>query len=606
MNITNEVVITDQDIENILDNYNSNNLSGKRDFDTIQKFIIKNMESIDFRAVPGSGKTTLLAFKIALLLNKWPYFDRGICILSHTNVAKDIIQRELSKINKSYNLNTFPHFVGTIQHFIDQFIAIPYLTSLGIKVQHIDTDIFYNKLRNLLIKEIGITKYSNKELYIKQKGWDLLKLIPHKDQYNNVLKRLKGKKQEYINFLNKCFCIYEALKKDGFLRYEDMMSYSQEFIEKYPKILKILKYRFPFVIVDEAQDNNSFHNNILDNIFYKDQQVENVYQRIGDIDQSIYDMWYKGECHNLQRNKDSMFIHKSKRFGSNIAREVNKYKYENVDIEGVINRKLDVVKDIIFPLNEPNKAIDEFVDLVLKHKDNLPPNPIIKIIGAQGENKDISALVIKKYIKNFESKTNIKRQIVDIYTIIRKIIQNKENSFANKYEDFINSLFFVSIFKKRSDFNRFIKDKQLINSINRFLLKYRKSIILPTREEFLKDLQQSINIDFDKKKLNNNISENPIPKATNIEIHNQDIKFIDNSFTYKGLKFCVSTIHGVKGETHDATLVLSTKNWCRGYNSDIQYVRDRIGKKVCEKQKRLIYVATSRPRYILALAIPKI
>ena len=52
--------------------------------------------SRDFNAVPGSGKTSLLAAKLLLLAKKWPYARRGICVLSHTNVARDEIAQRLA------------------------------------------------------------------------------------------------------------------------------------------------------------------------------------------------------------------------------------------------------------------------------------------------------------------------------------------------------------------------------------------------------------------------------------------------------------------------------------------------------------------------------
>ncbi|VTR61289.1 Uncharacterised protein [Serratia fonticola] len=52
--------------------------------------------SRDFNAVPGSGKTSLLAAKLLLLARKWPHARRGICVLSHTNVARDEIAHRLA------------------------------------------------------------------------------------------------------------------------------------------------------------------------------------------------------------------------------------------------------------------------------------------------------------------------------------------------------------------------------------------------------------------------------------------------------------------------------------------------------------------------------
>lgn len=47
----------------------------------------------DINAAPGSGKTTVLAAKLLLHARKWPYDQRGICVLSHTTVARDEIQK---------------------------------------------------------------------------------------------------------------------------------------------------------------------------------------------------------------------------------------------------------------------------------------------------------------------------------------------------------------------------------------------------------------------------------------------------------------------------------------------------------------------------------
>lgn len=57
---------------------------------------IRNLETCDFEACPGSGKTTLLVAKLAILASRWPYPQRGICVLSHTNAARDEIDHRLS------------------------------------------------------------------------------------------------------------------------------------------------------------------------------------------------------------------------------------------------------------------------------------------------------------------------------------------------------------------------------------------------------------------------------------------------------------------------------------------------------------------------------
>ena len=67
--------------------------------DEIRISILEAMTSIDVQACPGSGKTTLIATKLILLAKKWQYPHQGICVLSHTNVAKDEIIGRLKRSN---------------------------------------------------------------------------------------------------------------------------------------------------------------------------------------------------------------------------------------------------------------------------------------------------------------------------------------------------------------------------------------------------------------------------------------------------------------------------------------------------------------------------
>ena len=54
--------------------------------------------SCDVNAAPGSGKTTVLAAKLLLLARKWPHDTRGICVLSHTNVAREEVQQDRKSV----------------------------------------------------------------------------------------------------------------------------------------------------------------------------------------------------------------------------------------------------------------------------------------------------------------------------------------------------------------------------------------------------------------------------------------------------------------------------------------------------------------------------
>ena len=61
------------------------------------------MNSCFVQACPGSGKTTTLVAKLAILADRIPNDGRGICVLSHTNVAREEIEKKLKGNQNLYN-----------------------------------------------------------------------------------------------------------------------------------------------------------------------------------------------------------------------------------------------------------------------------------------------------------------------------------------------------------------------------------------------------------------------------------------------------------------------------------------------------------------------
>ena len=113
--------ISDQEIDKIIPLLLPSNCS----FDEERKSFIKNLDTIDCQAVPGSGKTTALLAKLLLLEKRLPLEqNRGILVLSHTNTAIKLLHSKLD--NKCNFIFKSPNFIGTIQSFVDQFLAIPF------------------------------------------------------------------------------------------------------------------------------------------------------------------------------------------------------------------------------------------------------------------------------------------------------------------------------------------------------------------------------------------------------------------------------------------------------------------------------------------------
>jgi superfamily I DNA/RNA helicase len=139
-------------------------LNGKPDFEQDKIDIIECNESQDIKACPGSGKTTTLLTKLIILANRMPLpNNQGICVLTHTNVAIDEIKNKLG--HKADILFKYPNHFGTIQSFVDKFLAIPALKKhYNTNIRKVDTDI----ANKLLLSEF-------------------LKLDPFKDKLHTLL-----------------------------------------------------------------------------------------------------------------------------------------------------------------------------------------------------------------------------------------------------------------------------------------------------------------------------------------------------------------------------------------------------------------------------------
>lgn len=115
-------------------------LKGKKPFDAIKINIIKEDSSCYVQACPGSGKTTTLLAKLIILANKMPLPEgKGICVLTHTNVAIDEIKAKLG--TKADVLFRYPNFFGTIQTFLHKYVTAAALHYFyGSQITYVDDE----------------------------------------------------------------------------------------------------------------------------------------------------------------------------------------------------------------------------------------------------------------------------------------------------------------------------------------------------------------------------------------------------------------------------------------------------------------------------------
>lgn len=262
---------------------------------------MRNLETCDFEACPGSGKTTLLVAKLAILASRWPYRQRGICVLSHTNAARDEIDQRLSATGPSAALVRYPHFIGTIHGFVNEYLALPWLRSKGNPVRLIDTSTALKR------------RYQKLEwkwrMAMEKRGLDMYALQYDQPDYSGANKGALSRDTDLCRAME---AAARAVSEDGYLCFDEMFVWANELLDRYPEVAADLRIRFPLVFIDEAQDNSELQSAMLHRIFRQGGEPSSVRQRFGDSNQAIYahpgadgaqtDSFPSGEPHNLPRS----------------------------------------------------------------------------------------------------------------------------------------------------------------------------------------------------------------------------------------------------------------------------------------------------------------
>ena len=559
----------------------------KGSFDIEREKIIKSMESCYIESVPGSGKTTTLVTKLLILADKLSKgnYEKGICVLTHTNVGINIIKKKLGK--KGDILFNYPNFVGTLQSFIDIYLAIPCYKEKF-------------KKQVIIIDDNYVDKY-NESLIIK--NWQLKSFI-------------KGTKQNpkntniediYFNFKEEKFChgknrtllkeatndkyktLYTRIEK-GILKYNEAIQLGEIYLDKYSVLKEYFSERFSLVLVDEMQDTKETAFEILETLFDK---KKTIVQYIGDSNQNINngtENWNKEES-TIKYNMSS-----SKRFGENIAKFLNIIKNDD-KIKG--NQEIQDFKPILFLYNEKillenekngnNIIFDKYIEVIKSRNLDIKEKPIFKVIGRIGKKRDEENKVsIYNYFKNFQSKSNPNKDVLFETVKNRNNFQSSTKQIIHRIKNEMN--YFLRKNKIEYDLNDILKDDK--NKIELHLIIYN----------YLKRK----NIDELNRRIDNFLEEKIEDKIDNR--FNFEDKFFckdeeENVYSKNGIKLEIDTVNGVKGETHTATLYLETffqKNDVENFFED--FFENKKIKKLAKERNNYLYVGCSRPKYLLCIA----
>jgi len=546
-------------------------------------------------ACPGSGKTEVVAAKVAKEILHWDRFPSSMAILSFSNSATDELRDRITKHNR-HGASFYPHFIGTFDSFILKHIVSPVAHEV---TGYAGKDGDYS----IRVIESGSPVYIQTKYGVARKGeqranqydYDLCtekyifntgvlannRTLNTADLEDWVIKMLDETKRTFL--------------EKGFATYRDVEHLAINILnnDRTKLYVNLIAKKFPLIIIDECQDLSYEQLVILENLI----DLGVVLHLIGDLNQAIYGF------RNAQPEKVNDFIQKHSmaklpltknfRSGQQIV-DVCKLFVQSEDVEG----QDDFAENncLVLEYNDsPTEVVPTFLDLSNKH-----PNRVIVARGYSTLNRLFNsakklnvvenlALAITQFDESDMSKIHISLTLFSEYLRDNHIKEHvKPQSFScpesiSSSLRWRNFLFLTIIHLISKGLNDTEMDWKRWCKLVKIELKalLNENFVDKSISDVLKKLVE-VNHRAPSGKGNKPIGET-LMLVTKQE--NENVK--------------LATIHKVKGETYDATMLVSGAR-----SGKESHWKDWI-KNPDSEAARLAYVACSRPKHLLVLAIKK-
>jgi hypothetical protein len=380
---------------------------------------------------------------------------------------------------------------------------------------------------------------------------------------------------------------------------------------------------------------------------------EIIIQRFGDPDQAIYNRINHedpNESYNNKPNSEFDFIiNKSHRFDDSIAQKIKNLSYNEIQVTSDLSesdllkrREFKVHKDsfehtiFVYGDNNIDQVITKYAESIHdQFSENYKRSKgfVVKVLGAVGNdiNNEEKDLKIGSYWNKFVKKKN---HIFDGSSLIEVIKSSHNSSDVDIHlsykalNDYILRVLIKANFRdldgkffNKTSFKNFLTEKGLLKRYQKFLVSY----LIDKRGNQIDEAKWKIVENFFAKIFD----PAPIPNELKFILLNDSEQNVDKKLVHKKgnvLRYddCfdieLSTIHGAKGETHDSTLILETKNQLLDLSTMLPYLTHELpsittpnldldekphhkSKKPNQQFMRQLFVAMSRPKHLLCLAV---
>ncbi|WP_439505755.1 UvrD-helicase domain-containing protein [Sediminibacterium sp.] len=543
---------------------------------------IKARGKIVLNACPGSGKTSAVAYKLTLLLNELvKHYGKysGIACLSFTNVAKDEIYTKFEKL--SSQTLSYPNIVSTLDGFINKYLTLPFYHLLRYKSERPS---ILNSVDFLDSMNLGwFPNKRNQPLSVSYKP-SLLKFeIDGTITWDGNQPNPAIVDPSVFERFAKKFKDWQL--ENGYLNNDDSSFIALQLLQNFPQIGKNLVARFPYLIIDEAQDTSELQYRIFDELIKNG--LSNI-EFIGDPYQSLYEFREARPDLFIQRYEDKINwktyeLSSCRRSSQKIIDFYQIFRrVSEKPIKSVCKIGTDLpVKIIKYNENTLDSLVSKYtlnIDTTLPYQILVRGSSHLEMFGVKQtyenpwKNEIAKAIILATY--NFEI-----GKIKDCINTLRKIYV--ELNFPAK--DYKEKLVEENKLKEDSALNvklyDFIKN---IPSTNDTLLNWTSKLTAYIKTFFGVEIELQL-----KKKGNAYVTQN--------------LKTL--MYPQTELQYPISTIHKVKGMTFNSILLVLSAN-SSGEKISISDFVSPVD--LPNEKQRMIYVALSRPESFACIAVPNI
>ncbi|HAT4182966.1 ATP-dependent helicase [Clostridium perfringens] len=360
------------------------------------KELIKIEEHFKLIAGPGAGKTTFLINHIKNILANSKRLSKvkKIACITYTNTGVETI---LSRLEDSLDNVE----VSTIHSFLYKNVIKPYLWVLGDEfkfgyenINGHDEIIPTHSLLERWIKE-------TKQNYLFGKDKELIKALSNlrwemnNEEFKIVFSKANcNRAGDYRIKSSSLFDYKKICWENGLISHDDVLYLSYRILDKEEGVLKILRAKFPYLIIDEFQDTNPIQTYMISKLAEK----EMIVGVIGDEWQSIYE-------------------------------------FQGAKVEEFENFNLDGIK--LYKLENNHRSTQEIIDVL----NDIRNDEDFKQVSCENKSGDKPMILVGNFFKAYKRAANICEN-ENIYILTRT------NSMANKFKYNLNDDFGKFDFEK--------------------------------------------------------------------------------------------------------------------------------------------------------------